>query len=49
LWMPHVVVELNINNCRFVEKLTNIKLTENISDRIWIHETLQVINRYFKI
>jgi len=33
-------------NCRYIEKLTNIKLTENISDRIWIHETHYGINRY---
>jgi len=36
------------SNYRYIEKLTTIKLTENISDRIWIHETLQGINRYFK-
>jgi len=32
-----------------IEILKTIKLTENISDSIWIHETQSAINNEFKI
>ena len=33
---------------RYIEKPTTINLAENNSDRIWIHETHQGINRHYK-
>ena len=43
LWLGSI-----LKNCRFIEKLTNINLAENITDRNSIYGTLQEINRYFE-
>jgi hypothetical protein len=34
-------------NVRYIEKLADIILAKNLSDRIWIHETHQGINFHY--